>query len=40
MANIGKPVRRIRIEPERSPKQPAEPKKEPRRPQPEPRKVR
>lgn len=40
MANIGNPVRRIRIEPERSPKKPADPKREPRRPQPEPRKVR
>ena len=40
MANIGKPVRRIRIEPERSPKKPPSPSKAPKRPQPEPRKVR
>lgn len=28
MANIGKPVRRVRIEPERDPKQPQAPKPE------------
>lgn len=39
MANIGKPVRRIRIEPERSPKEPPRPKKVPKEPKPAPDKI-
>ena len=34
MAEIGKPMRRIRIEPERAPKQPPHPRREPKAPNP------